>query len=202
MSFLNPEEVWSKFHELLNLPAEVEWVEFKEAKRSIDFDELGKYFSALSNEANLKNQQCGWLVLGVTDIPPRHVVGTQYRNSRPNLDALKNGIAEKSTNRLTFEEIYELRLPEGRVLMFQIPQALQGMPTAWKGHYYGRDGECLGPLNLSEIERIRGQVLHEDWSGQICEGANLNDLDPDAVRFARKQYKEKHPKRIRGRQLG
>ena len=49
---------------------------------------------------------------------------------------------------------------------------------------------------MSEIERIRGQVLHEDWSGQICEGANLNDLDPDAVRFARKQYKEKHPKRI------
>lgn len=196
MSFLNPQEVWRKFRELLNLPAEVEWVEFKEAKRSIDFDELGKYFSALSNEANLKTQECGWLVLGVTDVPPRHVVGTQYRNSRPSLDALKNGIAEKSTNRLTFEEIYELQSPEGRVLMFQVPSALQGMPTAWKGHYYGRDGESLGPLNLSEIEQIRGQVRDEDWSAQICEGAILNDLDPGAVRFARQQYKEKHPRQL------
>jgi ATP-dependent DNA helicase RecG len=196
MSLLTSEELRSKLCELLNLPAEVEWIEFKEAKRNIDFDELGKYFSALSNEANLKNQKCGWLVLGVTDAPPRSVVGTQYRNTRPGLDALKKGVAEKTTNRLTFEEIYEMNWPEGRVLMFQIPPALQGMPTSWKGHYYGRDGECLGPLNLSEIERIRGQVVHEDWSSQICEGATLNDLDPDGIAFARQQYKEKHPRQI------
>lgn len=32
---------------------ENEEVEFKKAERSFDFDDLGKYFSALSNEANL-----------------------------------------------------------------------------------------------------------------------------------------------------
>lgn len=48
--------------ELLALPAETEWVEFKEAKNDYHFDRLGEYFSALSNEANLKGQPWGWLV--------------------------------------------------------------------------------------------------------------------------------------------
>lgn len=40
--------------ELRNLKAESEVVEFKEAKNAFDFSTLGEYFSALSNEANLK----------------------------------------------------------------------------------------------------------------------------------------------------
>ena len=40
--------------EAMNLPAENEIIEFKEAKDSYSFEKLGKYFSALSNEANLK----------------------------------------------------------------------------------------------------------------------------------------------------
>lgn len=38
---------------LRSLPSETECVEFKEAKESFDTDEMGCYFSALSNEANL-----------------------------------------------------------------------------------------------------------------------------------------------------
>ncbi len=45
-----------KLHELMGLPAENEWIEFKEAKNNFDFDDLGRYFSALSNEANLNGQ--------------------------------------------------------------------------------------------------------------------------------------------------
>ena len=39
-----------KLNELLALPAETEWIEFKQAAQSFHFDKLGKYFSALSNE--------------------------------------------------------------------------------------------------------------------------------------------------------
>jgi hypothetical protein len=42
------------------LPAETEIVEFKEAKEGFDFDKIGQYFSALSNEANLKGKSCAW----------------------------------------------------------------------------------------------------------------------------------------------
>jgi ATP-dependent DNA helicase RecG len=41
--------------------------------------------------------------------------------------------------------------------MFQIPAAPRGIPVAWEGHYYGRDGESLGALNIQEIEQIRNQ---------------------------------------------
>ena len=44
---------------------EYEIVEFKEAKSSYDTDKIGRYFSAISNEANLRQQQYGWLVFGV-----------------------------------------------------------------------------------------------------------------------------------------
>ena len=176
----------------MGCPPRLSGVEFKEAKNNFHFDDLGKYFSALSNEANLKGQECGWFVMGVKD-KPREVVGTNYRPHRPSLDSLKQEVAVQTTNRLTFEEIYELTTPESRVLMFQIPPALRGVPTAWKGHYYGRNGESIGALNLGEIETIRNQAVREDWSAQACEGATLNDLDPDAILFAREQYKEKHP---------
>jgi ATP-dependent DNA helicase RecG len=45
-------------------------------------------------------------------------------------------------------DIHELNLPEGRVVMFQIPAAPRGIPIAFDGHYYGRDGEELRPYQL------------------------------------------------------
>ena len=41
---------------------EDETVEFKEANNDYDKDKIGRYFSALSNEANLRNVQCGWFM--------------------------------------------------------------------------------------------------------------------------------------------
>jgi ATP-dependent DNA helicase RecG len=40
-------------HSILDYP-ESEVVEFKEAQQNFSFEDLGQYFSALSNEANLK----------------------------------------------------------------------------------------------------------------------------------------------------
>jgi ATP-dependent DNA helicase RecG len=149
---MTPADLKAKLDDLLRLPAETEWVEFKEAKSNLDSDDLGKYFVALCNEANLKGESAGWLVFGVQD-KPRKVVGSAYRLNRPGLDNLKQEVAQHTTNRITFKEIHELRLPEGRVVMFEIPPAPQGIPVAWKGHFYGRDGHALGALNLQEIEQ-------------------------------------------------
>jgi ATP-dependent DNA helicase RecG len=189
---MTPAQQDAKLSELLGLPAEIEWVEFKEAKNDYHFDKIGEYFSALSNEANLKGQPWAWLVFGVKD-KPKEIVSSNYRPNRPHLDRLKEEIANQTNNRLTFEEIYEVSRPEGRVVLFQIPPALRGVPTAWKGHYFGRDNEALVALNLHELEQIRRQATQEDWSAQICSEAMLNDLDPNAIRFARHEYKKKQP---------
>ena len=175
---------------LRGLPAELEVFEFKEAKNGYDFRKLGKYFSALSNEANLKSNPYAWLIFGIKD-RGRSIVGSRFRPDRKTLDSLKGEIAGKTTNRVTFIEIYELPLAEGRVLMFHIPAAPKGIPIAFEGHYYGRDGEELSPLNLEEIERIRSQSIAEYWSAVIVKDATINDLDPLAIAKARKNFKEK-----------
>lgn len=190
---MTPGELKTILDEMLALPAETEWVEFKEAKSNLHFDDLGQYFSALSNEANLKGKACGWLVLGVQN-KPRRVVGSQYRVNRKELDNLKHEVATHTTNRITFTEIFELIEPAGRVVMFQIPAAMRGVPTAWKGHFYGRDGESLGPLNPIEYDYIRAQTRIEDWSAGIVDGATVHDLDPAAILRGREEFKKKHPK--------
>jgi ATP-dependent DNA helicase RecG len=179
---------------LRNLPSETEVVEFKEAKNDFPFEKVGKYFSALSNEANLQGKPYAWLIFGIEN-KARDIVTSKYRDgNRAHLDSLKGEIANKTTNRITFIEIHELDSAEGRVVMFQIPAAPQGIPIAWEGHYYGRDGEELSPLNLEEIERIRKQVKHTDWSAVICEDATIEDLDEQAIKMARETFKLKNPR--------
>lgn len=180
--------------QLRNLAAENEIVEFKEAKTGYDFTKLGKYFSALSNEANLKGKPHAWLVFGVEN-KKYNIVGSQFRPQRKDLDNLKSEIANKTTNRITFIEIYELNEPEGRVVMFRIPAAPKGFPIAFDGHYYGRDDEELSPLNLEEIERIRAQAITEDWSAAIVSGATIEDLDDEAIALARKNFTNKFPEK-------
>ena len=124
------------------------------------------------------------IIFGVQDKPPREIVGSQYRDAA-GLVSLKHEIAQQ-TNGLTFQEIYELQTSKGRVLIFQIPAAPAGMPSSWQGHYYGRDGESLGALSILELESIRHQVGHPDWSAEICSEATIADLDEEALAVARK----------------
>lgn len=175
-----------------SLTAENEVVEFKEAKNNYDFSKMGKYFSALSNEANLNGKPYAWLVFGIEN-KHHDIVSSNFRPHRKDLDSLKGEIANKTTNRITFIEIYELNLPEGRVVMFQIPAAPKGFPIAFDGHYFGRDGDELVALNLEEIERIRAQAITEDWSAAIIPDATIGDLDEEAIRVARSNFKNKFP---------
>ncbi|MCU0238415.1 MAG: putative DNA binding domain-containing protein, partial [Pyrinomonadaceae bacterium] len=188
---MDEKELIAKLSELRKSD-ENEIVEFKAAKSGYDFGKLGKYFSALSNEANLKNVESAWLIFGIED-KTKHIVGSNFRNNAKDLQSLKKEIADKTTNRLTFTEIYPLYLPQGRVVMFQIPPAPKGIPTAWEGHYFARDGESLVALNPEKYERIRKQIVEEDWSAEICPDATIEDLEPLAIAKARENYKNKFP---------
>ena len=59
---------------------ENEVVEYKKASNSYDFEKLGKYFSALSNEANLRGVDFAWMVMGVWD-KTHTIEGTSYLDS-------------------------------------------------------------------------------------------------------------------------
>lgn len=177
-------------NKLLALSVENEVAEFKEAKNSYSKDDLGKYFSALSNEANLKDLQQAWFVMGVKN--NRTIVGTNISDIQ--INEYKNEIAQHTSPRSSFTNVHKVMKEGKTVLLFEVAAAPKGTPVSWKGHYYGRDGESLGALNGREYDTIKAQINTVDWSAQIIEGATIEDLSETAIAFAKIQYKEKHPK--------
>lgn len=171
---------------------ETEVVEFKEARNDYDKNKIGQYFSAISNESNLKSLQHGWLIFGVRN-EDKQIVGSNYRNNR-GLDRLKHEISIGTTGGISFIDIYEVypivNGEKKRVIMFQIPAAITAIPTGWYDHFYGRNGESLGALSVEEIDRIRGQEK-KDWSKQIVADAEIQHLDKHAIEIARTNYKKK-----------
>lgn len=80
---------------------EDEVLECKHAENSYDLDKLGKYFSALSNEAALRGIQSAWMLLGIDD-RSRSVVGTR---------AFSSGTAQRSEAEDRRAQQYQGHLP-------------------------------------------------------------------------------------------
>jgi ATP-dependent DNA helicase RecG len=180
----------SILNSLLSLSSENEVVEFKEAKTQFDKDKLGKYFSALSNEANLKGKPQAWLVFGVKN--DKSIVGTSINDNQ--INDYKAEMANHTSPNISFVEVYRVSYKGQMVLLFEIPAAPQGSPVAWKGFWFGRDGESLGSLNLIELDTIRNQNRTIDWSAQIARGAQISDLSQEAIDQARIMFEKKNPK--------
>lgn len=184
-------------HQLATLLSdwESECVEFKDANDNFSTSDIGKYFSALSNEANLRSREAGWLVFGV-DNKTRKIIGSTYRENSERLHSLKHQIAQGTDPSVTFREIHELQTPEGRVVLFEVPAAPRGIPIAWNGHHYARQGESLAALDLAKLDEIRKQGGADDWSAVVCPKATLADLDPEALTKAREIFLAKYGDRI------
>lgn len=168
---------------------ENECVEYKEATNDFDFEKLGKYFSALSNAANLTGKQYSWLIFGIND-KTHNFTNTNYRKDG-NLNSLKKEITRGTNDNNTFIDIYELYIQnQYRVIMFKIPAAT-GIPTTWKGFAYDRNDEETIPLNTIKADQIKS-TLNFDWSRQLVDGASLECLDPNAILEARQRFKQKN----------
>lgn len=170
--------------------AEDEVVEFKTAENQFDRDKLGRYFSALSNEANLRDKDFAWMLLGVSN--DKTLVGTNFLNSETAIQGLKHEIADNATGNLTYREIVPVEFEGKRILVFKIPASPHNIVTYWKRIAYGRDGESLVPLSQDKIDDIRYQSPVSDWSARIVANATINDLDELALAKARIMYKKVH----------
>ncbi|MFP1634132.1 ATP-binding protein [Zhengella sp. ZM62] len=190
---LGPSALSDLFNRLL-ADWESEVVEFKRGIEGFSSDDLGKYSSALANEANLRGEARAWLVFGVDD-KTREVCGTAYKEDPERLQADKQQVLN-GTGSFTFRDIHVLRHPLGRVILFEIPAAPRGMAISWKGHYFGRAGQSLGPLGQDKLDEIRSQTLATDWTAQVVAGASIADLDPQALKVARERFAAKHANRF------
>lgn len=177
--------------------SESEVVEFKEARSNYSFNDIGKYFSALSNEANLRGLQEAWLVFGISD--DKQIVGTEYRK-QGGLQSLKKEIVGSTNERLTFLEIYELTMEKCRIIAFQIPPAIRGIPTTWQGAAYAREHESICPLPMNKVDLIRSQI-GMDWSKEIVEEATIDDLDSEAICRARELFSKRQNDRKKAQEI-
>ena len=176
---------------------ENEVVEFKEARTNYSFNDIGKYFSALSNEANLRGLQEAWLIFGISD--DKRYVGTEFRK-QGSLQSLKKEIVNGTNERLTFLEIYELTMEKCRVIAFQIPPAIRGIPTTWQGAAYAREHESVSPLPMNKVDLLRSQI-GMDWSKEIVEDATIEDLDEEAIKRARELFSKRQSDRKKAQEV-
>lgn len=176
---------------------ESEIVEFKEAKSNYSFNDIGKYFSALSNEAHIRGYQEAWLIFGISN--DKKFVGTEFRK-QGSLQNLKKELVNGTNERLTFMEIYELTMGKCRVVAFQIPPAIRGIPTTWQGAAYAREHEAVCPLPMNKVDLIRSQI-GMDWSKEIVEEASMEDLDSEAVKRARELFSKRQSDRKKAQEV-
>lgn len=111
---------------------ENEVVEFKRAGNDYPTSDIGKYFSALANEANLRSLDKAWLVFGV-DNKTRSIVGTDYRSVPERLQSLKMQIAQDAEPSVTFREIHELQRPMEGYCFLKYPRPQGECPSHGKG---------------------------------------------------------------------
>jgi ATP-dependent DNA helicase RecG len=158
--------------------SEGEHIEFKEAKNSFEFDKLVKYSCAIANCGG------GKLVLGVSDRRPRRVVGS---NAFSQPERTRASLIQKLHIRIDFQ-LYE---HEGkRVLVFEIASRPFGLPVQVDGIAWWRDGDSLIIMPVGIQRKIYAESGH-DFSGDICEGASIADLDKFAIETFRKKWAEK-----------
>lgn len=144
---ITPEEV----DRLLATRSEDEHLEFKQAANSYPFEKLVDYCAALANEGG------GQIVLGVTDKPPRHVVGTSAFEVPTRTVA---GIHDRLRLKISWDEVDH---PDGRVLLFRVPSRPLGQAISHKGRFLMRVGEQLVPMLSDQLKRIMSEG-EPDWT--------------------------------------
>ena len=130
--------------ELLLLPKETEWVEFK--KNNFYPKEIGEYISALSNSACLHNREKAYLVFGVDDVS--HIaIGTDFKPKQEKVgnQELENWIATQLEPRIDFK-IHEVVLDNNNLVIFEIDTTFN-TPVKFKGNEYIRVGSYKHSLD-------------------------------------------------------
>lgn len=176
-------------------PAEQTWFEFK--RNCVDVMRIGEYLSGLSNAALLANQPYGYLVYGIDNVT-HEIVGTVFdpmcektkgKNSGEELvNYIQRGLHDSAVS----YDVYNVTIEGKRVCLFEV-EAAKIRPVEFYGNGLCRVGSTLTELKKNiALEREIYNHLSADWSARAVPGIGLEALDPEALRFARKQYAEKY----------
>jgi ATP-dependent DNA helicase RecG len=133
----------SLLRELLSLPKETEWVEFKH--NNDDPHEIGRHVSALSNSAALHCRKIAYLVWGIED-GSQNVRGTVFRPrlAKKGNEELENWLM-RSLNPQVDLRFHEFECEASPIVLLEIPQATHA-PVAFQGEEFIRVGSYTKKL--------------------------------------------------------
>ncbi|GAA0267149.1 helix-turn-helix domain-containing protein [Cryptosporangium japonicum] len=127
----------SLVRELIDLPRETEWVEYKHNNSS--HEQIGEYVSALANSAALDGRDRGYVLWGVED-KTRRLVGTSFRPHEEKVgnEHLANWLLRHLSPQVHFE-FYEVEV-DGLPIVLLIIGHAEVQPVAFKRVEYIRIG--------------------------------------------------------------
>jgi ATP-dependent DNA helicase RecG len=188
---MTTEQLHNIVKELVSLPAETQWVEFKLGRGSITNEQIGEYISAMSNGATISSKPYGYLVWGIADLT-HQIKGTNFTffKAVQGSQDLEFWIRNMLDPKISFE-IFEFEMEEKKLVLLRIPAA-KGEPTLFQRKPFIRIGSNKTDLrNFPDYSRIIYNSL-EDWSAKLIEAATIDDLDEQALKIAREKYKERN----------
>ena len=134
---MTSDDLQTKLDELLRLPAETEWVEFKHNNQNPQ--DIGEYISAISNGAALHGKRGGYVVWGIED-GTHSAVGTSLRpkQAKKGNEDLESWLLHQLNPRIDFT-FYEFERSGMAVVLLAV-QAANSTPVRFGGEAYIRVG--------------------------------------------------------------
>jgi len=173
---MNQERLRILLDQLISLPHETEWVEFK--LNYLKEEDIGEKISALSNGACLNNKAFGYLVFGVDDMT-HEVKGTTFSflETKKGNEEIQHWILQRLDPRIDYK-VYEIQYNEKPVIIIKIPAA-KGRPVRFLHKAYIRVGSITRNLNeFPEKEKTLWLKADRDaFEKGICkEGVSSDEI--------------------------
>ncbi|MBL4885719.1 MAG: putative DNA binding domain-containing protein [Planctomycetaceae bacterium] len=160
---MTPTQLTSQLDELLNLPLETEWVEWKHNKDHPEM--IGKTLSALANSAALLGKETAYIIWGIED-GTKNVVGTSFKpkQAKQGNEELENWLMRSFRPQISFK-IHEWEYQDQPMVLFEVPCAKQ-YPVKFESEgfirvgslnkklkdYPGKEGELWAVLSQTPFE--------------------------------------------------
>jgi ATP-dependent DNA helicase RecG len=180
----------------VNYPIEnekCEWKEFKSLKNSVSGDGGSDIISYVSAIANM---QGGNLIIGIQD-KTLNIVGIQNFAGYTIEDIrfrINGNITNLNVDKFSIQE-FTTSDTNKVVWIFHIPKHQFRLPVYAHKKTWQRIDDNLVEMTKARLDAILEQVqVNEDWSKVIIPEASIEDLDSEAMKKARVEFKKRNPK--------
>jgi ATP-dependent DNA helicase RecG len=170
-----------------------EWKEFKSLKNAVSGD-VGK--DIISYISAIANMQGGNLAIGIQDktlniIGIKDFAGYTIENIRYRING---SITNLNIEAFSVEELITSDTKKV-VWIFHIPKHQFRLPVYAHKKTWQRIDDNLVEMTKARLDAILTQFqVNEDWSKVIIQEATIEDLDQEAIKKARIEFKKRNPK--------